>query len=486
MLLSWAYYFLVIFFILWSAASIIWRWPKMGIISLLVLIALIFLGYRNQIGQWIGNTAAQAVAPQTNVSQSQLAQRESGEAQASSPSADPTATPTPVMVQMPGVPAPTQVVVQNTERAKAASVGTSGTIVANSLHVRSGPGTQYQAIGDLSGGSSFTLYQQNGDWGKISQSEERWIHLGYTSLAQSPDSGGQQVTSGAWQITYYAGATNLMRNVWVFHNPNPSAWTQVPFPNEDNPAANFIAANGVEYGMAESAFCQQGQTCDFNTPSRSYRLFTGDYSLPGVDSCTASNGQGCALAVFNVGNVTAMWRNAKFDYGFTVSGLYWNGDKLGEAVSALMSSTASKMLNMTAGYPANRGANCSIPEGCSSARLFWAVTSGNEVLVTGVTTVGASGTSVAPTKSSSEPVTVPTAVPTQASVAQSFGSEDCRHWVDEVAPNGTTCSVPSGVVVTTSSDVSVNGTLRSDAGSGNPLQVNGPSQIFCEWGCSFQ
>jgi hypothetical protein len=143
--------------------------------------------------------------------------------------------------------------------------------------------------------------------------------------------------------------------------------------------------------MAESVFCQQDQRCDFEVAARHYRLFTGDYKIDGVGECHTKNGIGCAVAVFNVGDVTAFWASQEMHDGFTVTGRYWNGEVLPHAVWALLSNTVSNMLNLNSPLNqnggANAGANCSVPGGCVGVDVTFVITSGNQVLVTGHTVI---------------------------------------------------------------------------------------------------
>ena len=195
-----------------------------------------------------------------------------------------------------------------------------------------------------------------------------------------------QLTIGKWNISYFAGVTDQMKS-WIFKDLDPALWPV--FPNVDN--AGYPAANGVEYGMAESVFCQQDQRCDFEVAARHYRLFTGDFKIDGVGVCHTKDGIGCALAVFNVGDVTAFWGSQEMHDGFTVTGRYWNGDVLPHAVWALLSNTVSNMLNINSplnqNSGANAGANCSVPGGCIGVDGTFAITSGNQVLVTGHTII---------------------------------------------------------------------------------------------------
>lgn len=195
----------------------------------------------------------------------------------------------------------------------------------------------------------------------------------------------KQTVFGKWDVSYFDGVTTQMES-WSFKDLDPVLWPV--FPNVDN--AGYPAANGVEYGMAESVFCQQDQTCDFEVAARHYRLFTGDYKIDQVGECHTKDGIGCAIAVFNVGDVTAFWASQKMHDGFTVTGRYWNGDVMPHAVWALLSNTVSNMLNLNSPLNqnggANAGANCSVPGGCIGVDVTFVVTSGNQVLVTGHTT----------------------------------------------------------------------------------------------------
>lgn len=192
------------------------------------------------------------------------------------------------------------------------------------------------------------------------------------------------ITKGAWTITYYQGATDQMKN-WGGSLKDPvTDWSK--FPNENFPKYNFSSKDGVEYGMAESAYCQQDQRCDINVAAMHYRLISGDYIIPQIDECKATDTQGCAIVLVNVGGVTTMYRNSSVDYGFTVTGRYWNGDAMPITIWALSSNTA---FNMMEANKVNRGANCSVPQGCKSIRFAFTIISGNELLMKGVAVINA-------------------------------------------------------------------------------------------------
>jgi len=189
------------------------------------------------------------------------------------------------------------------------------------------------------------------------------------------------VTQGKWLVTYYPGATTEMRS-WQFRTPDPKLWKL--FPNVDNGV--YKASDGVEYGMAESIFCQQDQRCDVIVAARHYRLITGDYDTVFGKCAYGDGGAGCALLIVNVGDQTVAWRNQVVDAGFTVTGRYWNGRKLDQAIWAVLSHAAYNMLNLS-GEGTNAGSNCSSPNGCRKVKLTFVVTFGKEVLVRGETFV---------------------------------------------------------------------------------------------------
>lgn len=59
------------------------------------------------------------------------------------------------------------------------SKGTTGTITANSLNIRSGPGTSYKTAGSVKKGDTVTVLEKSGNWGRI---DKGWISLKYVKL----------------------------------------------------------------------------------------------------------------------------------------------------------------------------------------------------------------------------------------------------------------------------------------------------------------
>jgi predicted small lipoprotein YifL len=189
-------------------------------------------------------------------------------------------------------------------------------------------------------------------------------------------------TGSGWNVKYFDGATDQM-HVWFdqLKTVEPKNWHD--FPNVDNPTVGFKSADGLEYGMGERNHCQVDK-CNIVVAAREYLLVTADYSFP-FGSCAATKEYGCALAIFNVGEVTAEFTNVTVKDGFTLNGRYWNGDTLQLAMWGLMSYTDAAMMNLpTTLNPKginNAGANCSVPTGCPGVFNRIVITSGNQVLV---------------------------------------------------------------------------------------------------------
>lgn len=214
------------------------------------------------------------------------------------------------------------------------------------------------------------------------------------------------LTRGEWEVAFYEGHTSQMIG-WFdsLRDPAPELWPV--FPNQPNPelsqaewrvvygeAGDPQTPDGLEYGLDESVFMEQNEFGQFPVQARGYRFISGDYNIPGIDACEAEGGSGCAIAIFNVGEVTADLE-ATVRQGFTVPGRYWNGDSLEIAMWGLASHTSANMLNYetfgagddTLNRPSrtNAGANCSVPDGCEDVRWTLVITSGNQLLVKAIT-----------------------------------------------------------------------------------------------------
>ncbi len=200
----------------------------------------------------------------------------------------------------------------------------------------------------------------------------------------------ENIVSHNWEIEFFNGATDQMIG-WTqeIQNLNPELWPS--FPDIDNPEANFLAANGLEYAEDESGYCEQIETCDIVVPPLHYRIVSGDYNV-GFDLCSQEDdGVGCAFMMVNVGEVSTGLEDISVDFGHTIWGRYWNGDKIEQAIWAGLSHVANNMLNLTSNLNPNElpnaGGNCGKAEGCEKVRLTFFIMSGNELLIKGTTIV---------------------------------------------------------------------------------------------------
>jgi len=191
------------------------------------------------------------------------------------------------------------------------------------------------------------------------------------------------MTQGVWTISYFPGATQEMRG-WKFQDPSPRDWPK--FPNVTNTVASKVypASWMLEYGVDKDSVCSS-VGCFFVVPAGEYRLYSGDYSIPGIDEWQAHDDTGSAIMFVNVGDATAEWE-VLMKRGFTYRGRYWHGGHLDSAIWAGMSHVAYRMLNLS-GDATNAGANCSNRGGCPKVRLTFVIISGNEVLMKGTSVV---------------------------------------------------------------------------------------------------
>ncbi len=195
-----------------------------------------------------------------------------------------------------------------------------------------------------------------------------------------------------WYVEYFEGATLQMLGQgsipWAaFPTLDPPLW--VEFPDVDNPEADFPAEWGMYYAQDQTQFCgAANDQCDLVVAGEHYTLVTGSWSLDGLGSCVTTEDQplGCALLIVNVGYASAEFTGT-LDNTFIVTGNYFHGDHLPEAITAVM---AHATWNMTDGVSelnptelANAGGNCSFIEGCLGVNNQFFVTSGIEVLIHG-------------------------------------------------------------------------------------------------------
>jgi hypothetical protein len=206
------------------------------------------------------------------------------------------------------------------------------------------------------------------------------------------------VSHDAWTIK---GTDLLVQNPivadWLakLQDPAPTIWKV--FPNVVNPEVlGFHVADGMEYGTYNSPFCSS-HPCDFEVGAREFRYITGDYKF--LNTECVGNGKGCMLVLINVSNQSYTWRNQDVDNGFTLRGLYRNGDALEWGVWGLVSNGSANMLNMptfshpgevlnAGGGSANSGANCGHQtDACQSVDVTIVVQAGDAIIAVAKTIV---------------------------------------------------------------------------------------------------
>lgn len=197
-------------------------------------------------------------------------------------------------------------------------------------------------------------------------------------------------TSGQWTVSYYDGATAQMRG-WNWRNLEPQNWPTAA--NEPNPLVSWWdVSHGLEWGEDESLWCGvDDDGCHIVVAPESYILITGDYEIPALGiSCSANQGVGCALLITNVGSVSADFVGT-FNNVYEVSGRYFHGDYLPDAIVAGLGHASNVMLDLVSELNpeplANAGGNCSNPDGCTGVLNRFVVTSGNERLIQGEVTI---------------------------------------------------------------------------------------------------
>jgi len=212
------------------------------------------------------------------------------------------------------------------------------------------------------------------------------------------------VSHGAWTIL---GTNRLANNPiiagWLsrLKDPAPTLWKYFPnVPNPDVPGFRTSkdgkqVPDGLEYGTYDSPYCSS-HPCDIPVGAQEYRYISGNWKFLNM-SCTATLDKGCMLVLINEMDQSYTWRNQDVDNGFTVRGVYFNGDALEWAIWGLVSNGSAAMLNMptfshpgevlNAGVGANSGANCGTPDGCKSVEVTVIIHVGDAIVAVATTTV---------------------------------------------------------------------------------------------------
>lgn len=259
--------------------------------------------------------------------------------------------------------------------------------------------------------SNVTSVHAGGDCDTTSLCGEVVAQPVLTSKGKIPKAVHVDASHGAWTImeSEYIGTDPIVAQ-WLdrLADPNPSNWETFPnIPNPKDPSFRVVPCkdlnpdvtdstklcvpDGLEYGEDESPF-GENNPLDIVIPAGHYRGITGDRSVLS-GTCQLANRIGCAFIGINVGGETVTLRGQSVDNGWTVSGRYWNGDKLEIGLNGLVSHISANMLGMRTyahpgevlnsgniSHPDDAGANCSTLNACNAVDVTVIVFAGNRVL----------------------------------------------------------------------------------------------------------
>lgn len=228
-----------------------------------------------------------------------------------------------------------------------------------------------------------------------------------TVVVETNVDGGLSSVSGEWAVNLHSAAfldrgdgTRFYDDAinWVWQDPQPELWPTPP--NVRNPLVPAFRVEivdgeertpyGVEIVNGESLACEDNDPCIMPVSGLHYRLFTGDYNIPGYGACSTADGHGCAVIFWNVGSVEARVEGI-FHQGWTNHGRFFNGGELDVAIYALTSHIGNVMLHLDSDLnptgSANAGGNCGVIDGCESVYTLIIVMSGGETLLSAETTM---------------------------------------------------------------------------------------------------
>lgn len=206
--------------------------------------------------------------------------------------------------------------------------------------------------------------------------------------------------SGVWEIEFYQGMTNTLKQVAVELGQleiDPVTWS-APF-NVDT--AGYSSRNGFEFDTSQgsNSLCEQKAPCNLIVNPSYFRLVSADGVIPSLGwKCSVDPELvlGCSVSIWQVGDAADF--PSRFENGFSITGAYFNGGPLvdGEgnplpegkqalpvAMNAMTSMVVHNMTNVEGGV--NEGGNCSRAEGCNGVQLTIYIVSGNQLLMKATT-----------------------------------------------------------------------------------------------------
>ena len=146
---------------------------------------------------------------------------------------------------------------------------------ATTLNVRSGPGTTYEKVGSLGGGTKVTIYERTTragtQWGRIANG--RWICMSYVTLTDEDDNSGNSSTTDGDKATV-TGASQLN----VRSGPGTS-YNRVKFLNKGASITiyEYTTTNGQRWGRigTNQWVCMEYVTVDGSNDSAAGETGTG-------------------------------------------------------------------------------------------------------------------------------------------------------------------------------------------------------------------
>ncbi|SEM31863.1 N-acetylmuramoyl-L-alanine amidase [Mesobacillus persicus] len=207
-----------------------------------------------------------------------------------------------------------------------ATGGTTGTVTADSLRVRTGPGTSHSLAGSLTHGQKVTIKELSGNWVKISlNSFEGWVSKEYLSMSTTQQANSQSgkkeavVTAGLNVRTSPSVSSNkvgtLAKGSRVIVNSQANGWSQINY----NGTNSWVSSQYLNFSVQT----QNTTTASATTVVTASSLYVRDQgSLNGKVVGQVVKGQ-----TFTILAETNNWLKIEYENGKTGWAAGWFFDK---------------------------------------------------------------------------------------------------------------------------------------------------------------
>ena len=207
-----------------------------------------------------------------------------------------------------------------------ATGGTTGTVTADSLRVRTGPGTSHPLAGSLTHGQKVAIKELSGNWVKISLSQlEGWVSKEYLSMSTTQQANSQ---SGKKEATVTAGLNvrtspsvsskyvgTLAKGSRVIVNSQANGWSQINY----NGTNSWVSSQYLNF----SNQTQNSSTASAKAVVTASSLYIRDQgNLNGKVVGQVVKGQ-----TFNILAETNNWLKIEYENGKTGWAAGWFFDK---------------------------------------------------------------------------------------------------------------------------------------------------------------